>query len=91
MTPGSSIKAMTRIVDRTRLVVSGFSCGAMSVRHLDRYRGSSFAGFVPMAGTFWEPIPENCLTGAVALIQRFGSTVKLVYDAVNKVVLMAVF
>jgi len=59
-------------VDRTRLVVSGFSSGAMMVWHLACYRGSSFAGFVPMSGTFWEPIPETCPTGAVNLIHYHG-------------------
>lgn len=59
-------------IDRTRLVVSGFSSGAMMVWHLACYRGALFAGFVPMSGTFWEPIPENCPSGSVNLIHYHG-------------------
>jgi polyhydroxybutyrate depolymerase len=60
-------------IDRTRLVVSGFSSGAMMVWHLACYRGAAFAGFVPMSGTFWEPVPKHCPTGPVNLIHYHGT------------------
>ena len=60
-------------IDRTRLVASGFSSGAMMVWHLACYRGASFAGFAPMSGTFWEPVPETCPTGPVNLIHYHGT------------------
>jgi polyhydroxybutyrate depolymerase len=59
-------------IDRTRLVASGFSAGAMMVWHLACYRGASFAGFVPMSGTFWAPVPETCPSGPVNLIHYHG-------------------
>ncbi len=60
-------------IDRARLMASGFSSGAMMVWHLACYRGAAFAGFVPMSGTFWEPVPKNCPTGPVNLIHYHGT------------------
>ena len=60
-------------IDRTRLVASGFSSGAMMVWHLACNRGDAFAGFAPMSGTFWAPIPQICPTGPVNLIHYHGS------------------
>ena len=45
----------------------------MMVWHLACYRGASFAGFAPMSGTFWEPVPETCPTGPVNLIHYHGT------------------
>jgi len=59
-------------VDRSRIMVAGFSSGAMMTWHLACYRGNAFAGFVPMSGTFWAPIPRNCPTGPVNLIHYHG-------------------
>lgn len=60
-------------IDRTRLLVSGFSAGAMVVWNLACYRGASFAGFAPVAGTFWAPMPEACPSGSVNLIHYHGT------------------
>ena len=59
-------------IDRSRLVASGFSSGAMMVWHLACTRGAAFAGFVPMSGTFWAPVPETCPSGPVNLIHYHG-------------------
>jgi polyhydroxybutyrate depolymerase len=59
-------------VDRAKIVVAGFSSGAMMTWHLACYRGDRFAGFVPMSGTFWKPIPETCPTGPVNLLHYHG-------------------
>ena len=59
-------------VDRSRIVVAGFSSGAMMTWHLACYRGNGFAGFVANSGTFWAPVPETCPTGPVNLIHYHG-------------------
>jgi len=59
-------------IDPARVVVAGFSSGAMMVWHLACYRGDRFAGYVPMSGTFWAPIPQSCPGGAVNLIHYHG-------------------
>ncbi len=60
-------------IDPQKVLVSGFSSGGMMVWHLACYRGNAFAGFVPMSGTFWEPVPDDCPTGAVNLIHYHGT------------------
>lgn len=59
-------------VDPQRVVATGFSSGAMMVWNLACQRGRMFAGFVPMSGTFWRPIPQGCPTGPVNLIHYHG-------------------
>lgn len=60
-------------IDPQKIVVSGFSSGAMAVWYLACYRGNSYAGFVPFSGTFWEPLPETCPAGPVDLIHYHGT------------------
>lgn len=45
-----------------RTVVAGFSGGAMLVWTIACERGDEFAGFAPLSGTFWAPVPERCPT-----------------------------
>lgn len=59
-------------LDRDKLVVAGFSAGGMMVWNLACHRGQSFAGFIPVAGTFWAPVPESCPSGPVNLIHVHG-------------------
>lgn len=59
-------------IDGSRILVAGFSSGAMMVWHLACHRGRSFAGFVPISGTFWAPIPESCPTLPANLIHYHG-------------------
>ena len=59
-------------IDRSAILISGFSSGAMMVWHLACYRGDAFAGFVPISGTFWEPIPQSCPTVPSNLIHYHG-------------------
>jgi polyhydroxybutyrate depolymerase len=59
-------------IDRSRIVASGFSSGAMMVWHLACHRGAAFAGFAPMSGTFWAPVPQSCPSGPVDLIHYHG-------------------
>ncbi len=60
-------------IDRTRVMVAGFSSGAMMVWNLACKRGQAYLGFVPMSGTFWEPLPERCPSGPVNLIHYHGT------------------
>lgn len=55
-------------LDPAQIVVAGFSSGGMMTWHLACNRGTDYAGFVPMSGTFWLKPPETCPTGAVNLI-----------------------
>lgn len=59
-------------IDRKLIMASGFSSGAMMVWHLACHRGTSFTGFAPMSGTFWEPLPQSCPAGPVNLIHYHG-------------------
>jgi polyhydroxybutyrate depolymerase len=54
-------------VDPDRMVVVGASAGGMAAWTLACHRSASFAGFVPMAGTFWAPVPPTC-NGPVASV-----------------------
>ena len=65
-------------IDRTRLIASGFSAGGMMVWNLACHRGELFAGFAPLAGTFWEPLPETCPSASVNLIHTHGTTDRVV-------------
>ena len=53
--------ATTRFaVDPARLMMSGFSAGGMVTWELACNRPDLFAGFAPVAGTFWQKPPEDC-------------------------------
>lgn len=55
-----------------RLVVAGFSAGGMMTWHLACHRATDYAAFIPMGGTFWAPIPENCQQPPAQLIHFHG-------------------
>jgi len=59
-------------IQNQRLVVAGFSSGAMMVWNLACYRGKMFRGFIPMSGTFWRPLPNSCPARATRLIHFHG-------------------
>jgi polyhydroxybutyrate depolymerase len=50
-------------LDPTRIHAAGFSQGASMVWNLACHAPARFAGFLPVAGGFWEPLPEACLPG----------------------------
>ncbi len=60
-------------IDPERIVAAGFSAGGMMVWHLACHRGDAFAGFVPLSGTFWAPLPAHCPTPAVDLVHYHGT------------------
>ena len=59
-------------IDRKRIVATGFSSGAMMVWTLACQRSRQYAGFIPIAGTFWRPMPQACPTPAASLIHLHG-------------------
>ena len=61
-------------IDPKRIMATGFSAGGMMVWNLACQRGESFAGFAPIAGTFWAPIPESCPSPPVHLLHTHGTT-----------------
>lgn len=65
-------------IDRTKLVVSGFSAGGMMVWNLACHRGQSFRAFIPIAGTFWQPVPAACPSFPVNLVHIHGLSDKIV-------------
>ncbi len=65
-------------IDRKRLLMTGFSAGGMMVWHLACYRSHQFAAFVPIAGTFWRPVPESCATPTGSIVHIHGDADKVV-------------
>lgn len=60
-------------IDRKRLLMSGFSSGGMMVWSLACNRGDLFAGFAPISGTFWAPVPKRCPSQPVNLMHFHGT------------------
>ena len=65
-------------VDPKRILVSGFSAGGMMVWNLACHRSTAYAGFVPIAGTFWRPVPANCTTPPASILHLHGDRDKIV-------------
>lgn len=65
-------------IDPERLVATGFSAGGMMTWTLACYRADRFAAFVPVAGTFWAPIPKTCNAAPVRLIHIHGTMDRVV-------------
>ena len=47
-------------IDPARVMAAGFSMGGSMVWNLACRMPDRFAGFVPVAGAFWEPLPDGC-------------------------------
>ncbi len=61
-------------IDTDRMLFTGFSAGGMMVWQLACERGDMFAGFAPIAGTFWAPVPDACPSGPVHMLHTHGTT-----------------
>ncbi len=59
-------------IDPARLVAAGFSAGGMMVWNLACAQPETFAGFVPISGTFWLKPPPTCVTPAASIIHIHG-------------------
>ena len=60
-------------VDPGRLLASGFSQGGSMVWSLACRMPRRFAAFAPIAGAFWEPLPETCERPRPPLIHVHGT------------------
>jgi polyhydroxybutyrate depolymerase len=59
-------------VDPGRIMASGFSQGASLVWYLACRMPQRFAAFAPIAGDFWEPLPEACTGPRPKLVHFHG-------------------
>jgi polyhydroxybutyrate depolymerase len=50
-------------LDPAHVYAAGFSQGGSMVWNLACHAPGRFAGFLPVAGGFWEPLPESCAAG----------------------------
>ena len=64
-------------LNRDKVMMSGFSAGGMMVWELACKRPALFAGFAPVAGTFWKGPPETCAAPA-SIIHIHGTADKTV-------------
>jgi polyhydroxybutyrate depolymerase len=60
-------------IDPDRRIAAGFSAGGMMVWTLACGASDRFRGFVPVAGTFWAPMPDTCPTPAANLVHIHGT------------------
>ncbi len=65
-------------INTERLMLTGFSAGGMMVWQMACDRAGMFAGFAPIAGTFWDPVPQSCANDGVNLIHIHGMSDKIV-------------
>lgn len=66
--------AVTRFeLDPRRIMASGFSQGGSMVWYLACRMPSRFAAFAPIAGAFWEPLPDGCVGERPPLIHVHGT------------------
>lgn len=65
-------------VDTSKLLMTGFSAGGMMTWTLACERGAKFAGFAPIAGTFWAPTPTQCSSPPAHVIHYHGTSDKIV-------------
>ncbi len=61
-------------VDPGRIMASGFSQGGSMVWYLACRMPARFAGFAPIAGAFWEPLPRDCAGLRPNLIHVHGAS-----------------
>jgi polyhydroxybutyrate depolymerase len=59
-------------VDPRRIMASGFSQGGSMVWYLACRMPQRFAAFAPIAGDFWQPVPESCAGPRPNLIHFHG-------------------
>lgn len=63
--------AARRGIDRNRVLMTGFSRGASMVWDVACHTPRAVRAYAPIAGAFWEPLPESC-EGPVDLFQTHG-------------------
>ncbi|MEO0821043.1 MAG: PHB depolymerase family esterase [Pseudomonadota bacterium] len=65
-------------IDPARTLASGFSRGASMVWNVACYEGALFAGYLPIAGGFWNSTPEACPSAPVRLRHIHGTADRVV-------------
>jgi polyhydroxybutyrate depolymerase len=60
-------------VDRQRLIASGFSQGASVVWEIACRGDGRFAAFLPIAGVWWQPMPQDCSAPPRPLLHIHGT------------------
>lgn len=60
-------------LNRDRVVMSGFSAGGFVTWNFACHRSELFAGFVPMSGTFWDPVPQTCDSPVTSIVHLHGT------------------
>lgn len=60
-------------IARERVMATGFSAGGMLIWELACRRSNLAAGFAPISGTFWAPIPDACPAPAASLVHIHGT------------------
>ena len=61
-------------VDPGRIMASGISQGGSIVWYMACQMPTRFAGFAPIAGAFWEPLPQDCAGPRPKLIHVHGTS-----------------
>lgn len=61
-------------VDPQRTLLSGFSSGGFMTWYLACADSSRFAGYAPIAGAFWEPLPDDCPSAPPYLFHVHGTS-----------------
>lgn len=59
-------------IDPKRIVMTGSSTGGMVTWTLACERSAEFAGFIPMSGTFWSPVPRTCKGPVANIVHMHG-------------------
>ncbi|KIN63282.1 putative polyhydroxybutyrate depolymerase [Sulfitobacter noctilucicola] len=65
-------------IDPDRIIAAGFSAGGMMVWNLACARPETFAGFIPLSGTFWLKPPDTCAAPVTSIVHIHGTTDKTV-------------
>jgi polyhydroxybutyrate depolymerase len=65
-------------VDRKKTLLTGFSSGGFMTWYLACEQSDRFSGYAPIAGAFWEPLPQNCPTEPPYLFHVHGTSDKVV-------------
>lgn len=65
-------------IDKSKILATGFSVGGSMVWYLACVMGGRFTAFAPVAGAYWEPLPDDCPSGPVALRHIHGLADKTV-------------
>lgn len=61
-------------VDTERTMLSGFSSGGFMTWYLACEDANRFGGYAPIAGAFWEPLPQECPSEPPYLFHVHGTT-----------------